>query len=560
MRIFAGEWVKNILTRLGMKEGEAIESHMVSRRIEGAQKKVEERNFEIRKNLLEYDEVMDEQRKRVYGYRQNILGGANCKLLILDMIDQQIDHYLGQILDKDYGTETFAKWAEKEMSVEFDAKDFRGMDFSSAEVFARDQAERMAEGQVLEALEENLPEEEEPSEWNWEALAKLVNTRWRLSLRDRDLKQLGRDRVGEFLIERARAAVDKVDLNEGSRFLQPDFSIQTACAWVRHKFGIELAPDEVRDLDLTAFKQLILQKALAAYEEKESAYPVIAGLYHFTTRDGSGHKRYEREGLAQWAAQRFGVELSLDDLKNKQRDEIRALLVEHSRQFSKGQEAALAEADVWYDRIFNADVSAEKALQVAHENGLLKELSTWLFEKYKYELTPEEMLRCDGERLKRHLTAAVEDLYRPEMRKMERALVLQLLDTAWKDHLLSMDHLRSSVGLRGYAQIDPKVEYKREGMRIFEQMWTAVGERITDLIFRMEQLDEGFVGSTWTETEAIHEDAQAAGASQQQAAIEGTEVDHKPQPFRNRQQRVGRNDPCPCGSGKKFKNCCMKKG
>ena len=91
MRIFAGEWVKNILTRLGMKEGEAIESRMVSRRIEGAQKKVEERNFEIRKNLLEYDEVMDEQRKRVYGYRQRILDGANCKELILEMIDEQID-------------------------------------------------------------------------------------------------------------------------------------------------------------------------------------------------------------------------------------------------------------------------------------------------------------------------------------------------------------------------------------------------------------------------------------------------------------------------------------
>ena len=94
---------------------------------------------------------------------------------------------------------------------------------------------------------------------------------------------------------------------------------------------------------------------------------------------------------------------------------------------------------------------------------------------------------------------------------MERALVLQLLDTAWKDHLLAMDHLRSSVGLRGYAQIDPKVEYKREGMRIFEQMWTSVGERTTDLIFRMEQLDEGFVGSTWKESEAIHQDAQSAG-------------------------------------------------
>ena len=185
---------------------------------------------------------MDEQRKRVYGYRQDILNGVNCKQLILEMIDQQIEHYLSQFLDKDYGTETFAGWAAKELAVDFEARDFRGLDFASAEMFAREQAERMAEGQVLEALEENLPEEEDPAEWNWEALAKLANTRWHLSLRDRDLKQLGRDRVGEFLIERVRAAVQRIDLGEGQRFLQADFGLQTACNWVRHKFGIELAP------------------------------------------------------------------------------------------------------------------------------------------------------------------------------------------------------------------------------------------------------------------------------------------------------------------------------
>ncbi|MEN6451506.1 MAG: SEC-C metal-binding domain-containing protein, partial [Thermoguttaceae bacterium] len=191
-----------------------------------------------------------------------------------------------------------------------------------------------------------------------------------------------------------------------------------------------------------------------------------------------------------------------------------------------------------------------------------RELSDWLKEKYNYELTPDEILRSTPERLDRHLGAAVEQRFRPEMRRMERAVVLQLLDTAWKDHLLTMDHLKNSVGLRGYAQVDPKVEYKREGMRIFEEMWTAVGERVTDIVFRMEQLDEGFVGSTWTVTETVHQDAQSAGeiASQQEAAIEGTEVDHKPQPIRNRQQHVGRNDPCPCGSGKKFKQCCMKRG
>ncbi len=564
MRIFAGEWVKNILTRLGMKEGEAIESHMVSRRVEGAQKKVEERNFEVRKNLLEYDEVMDEQRKRVYGYRQDILDGANCKQLILDMIDGQIEHYLDQFLHKDYGAETFAGWASKLLSVELEARDFRGLDFAAAELQARDDAERMAEGQVLDAIEENLPEGEETSEWNWEALAKMANTRWRLSLRDRDLKQLGRDQVGEFLIERARAAVAKIDLAEGRRFLEPDYGLLTACGWVHYKFGIELALDDVKTMELPALKQYVREKARAVYEDKELEYPVMAGLLHFTTRDAGGHKRYDREELVHWAAERFQVELSMDDLKNKQRDEIRAMLVEHSRRYAGEQEAAMTEALARLENVIqpDQDVPVDRALRAAHEDGRLAELSAWLKETYSYELTPDEMLRCTAQRLERHVAAAVEERYRPEMRRMERALVLQLLDTAWKDHLLSMDHLRSSVGLRGYAQIDPKVEYKREGMKIFEQMWTSVGERITDLIFRMEQLDEGFVGSTWKESEAIHEDAQGAGeiAAQQEAAIEGTEVDHKPKPIRNREQRVGRNDPCPCGSGKKFKACCMRKG
>ena len=134
MRIFAGEWVKNILERLGMKEGEAIESRMVTRRIEAAQKKVEERNFEIRKNLLEYDEVMDEQRKRVYGYRQRILEGASCRDADLDMIRGQIDRYVDMFLDRDYGVDTFAKWAGTQLSTTLDPRDFRGMDFAAAEM------------------------------------------------------------------------------------------------------------------------------------------------------------------------------------------------------------------------------------------------------------------------------------------------------------------------------------------------------------------------------------------------------------------------------------------
>jgi len=144
---------------------------------------------------------------------------------------------------------------------------------------------------------------------------------------------------------------------------------------------------------------------------------------------------------------------------------------------------------------------------------------------------------------------------------MERTLLLQIVDMAWKDHLLAMDHLRSSIGLAGYAQMDPKVEYKREGMKLFDGMWESIYERVTDLIFRMEQLDEGLVDSTWVETSATHAEAQSASeiAQQQQAAIDASKGDAAVETIRRRGPRVGRNEPCPCKSGKKYKNCCMRK-
>ena len=561
MRIFAGEWVKNVLTRLGMQEGEAIRSRMVTRRVEGAQKKVEERNFDIRKNLLEYDEVMDEQRKRVYGYRQCILDGVNCKQLILEMIDKQVDEHLDEFLDKDYGTDTFAKWAGGQFSVEFDAREFRGLDYASASQTAKDEALRLAESQVIDAIEENLPEEEDPQEWNWQALSDRVNQRWRLNIRERELKKLGRDELAEPLIEKAREAIDAVDLSEGARFLDEDFGVREACAWVRNKFDIALDPAELQSQPVDGVKQLVRDRAMQAYEQRETEYPVVSGIEYFTRQDASGQKRVDRESLVAWARDRFEVELSVDDLKNRQRDEIRAMFVEHSKQHLAKAGSALAEARQKVDKLFGDSQNEVTAAIAAGGNGALTSLSDWLQQSLRYKVPAEKLAGLNRERLERKVETAVEDRYRPEMRRLERELVLQILDTAWKDHLLAMDHLRSSVGLRGYAQVDPKVEYKREGMRTFELMWSSVAERVTDLIFRMESVDAESA-TTWNESEAIHDDAPSASdiAEQQQAAIDGTQTDKKQEPIRNREQRVGRNDPCPCGSGKKFKNCCMRKG
>ncbi|MCA9203196.1 MAG: SEC-C domain-containing protein, partial [Planctomycetales bacterium] len=554
MRIFAGEWVKNILERLGMKEGERIESKMVTRRIEAAQKKVEERNFEIRKNLLEYDEVMDEQRKRVYGYRQRILDGVNCRLLIVDSVHDQVEHHLNTFLDRDYGVESFARWAGSKLSAQLTPKDFRGMDFEQADRYAKDEAERMAETQVIEAIDENLPGEEEESEWNWEALAKMANVRWGLSLRDRDLKKIGRDEVAEHLIAEASKAIHAIDLSEGAVFLEEDFGIRSVGAWAHSKFGFALELDELRGREAGELKKLVRQRAEAEYDNKEAEYPVMAGMYRYT-QASQGSTHLDRDGLVAWARERFETELSVEDLKHKQREEVRELLVEHSRKHLDKANEKSATVRRKIDSLFRSAAGDETLAEVTGSDSELESLVDWIHDTLKLELSKREAARFDRETCERRLTGAVEDQFRPEIRRMERMLLLQIVDTAWKDHLLAMDHLRSSIGLAGYAQMDPKVEYKREGMRLFEQMWTSIAERVTDLIFRMESLNEDFVGSTWVETSARHEQAPAASdiAQQQRAAIDASQgnADAVIETIRHRGERVGRNEPCPCGSGKK---------
>jgi preprotein translocase subunit SecA len=151
---------------------------------------------------------------------------------------------------------------------------------------------------------------------------------------------------------------------------------------------------------------------------------------------------------------------------------------------------------------------------------------------------------------------AFDDRFRPEMHQMERSLVLNQLDTSWKNHLYTMDHLRSGIGLVGYAQEDPKTKYKQEGMKAFKEMQEALEDRVTDMVFRMEET-EAFQESLWAIGATIHEAAPRAAAQAQQMTNNG-QGDKKTEPIRNRGEKVGRNDPCPCGSGKKYKNCHMR--
>jgi len=335
MRIFAKEWVSNLLQRLGMEEGVPIESRLITKRIEAAQKAVEAQNFEARKHLLEYDDVMNKQREAVYGLRRRLLEGLDQKDLILE---DYVSDILTDLLDK----------------------------FASRDVHAED--------------------------WDVKGLKDAIFTR----------------------------------------------------------FGVDILAEGVKPETL-----------------------------------------------------------------NRQ------------------------------------------------------ELGDAIFEKLKQ--------RYD----------AKEGLIGPDaMRHHERMIMLSVLDSQWKDHLLSMDHLREGIGLRGYGQHDPVVEYKRESFDMFEEMMKRFQEDTVRYLYLMQILERP------VESVAVNAGAEGTAPALEPARADqdgnghrrrnvSTSVDDLEEAFQRRKRReleqarmagsgeyqpvqqvvrggdkIGRNDPCPCGSGKKYKKCC----
>jgi len=294
LRIFAGERISKIMHRLGMEEGVPIESRLITRRIQAAQKAVEGQNFEQRKHLLEYDDVMNKQRETIYGRRRELLEGGDQKEYVLEAADRVVQWLVGS----------------------------------------------------------HCPKDKNADEWNADGLRK------------------------EF--------------------------------WTR--FGIDLKKHELK-FDPKALDQLIEQlKTIVRqrYDERET---------------------------------------------------------------------------VW---------------------------------------TPERM------------------------RTHERMIMLQVVDAQWKDHLLAMDHLKEGIGLRGYAQRDPLVEYKRESFDMFEAMMDRIEDETLRYLFLMRTPDE--------EEEMIRQYQRRKRREQQEMRMVGGGAPEKPQQV-IRREKVGRNDPCPCGSGKKYKKC-----
>jgi preprotein translocase subunit SecA len=294
LRIFGGERVKALMYRLGMTEGVPIESKLISKRIENAQKAVEAQNFEARKHLLEYDDVMNKQRETIYSIRRSVLEGADQKAFVLEK----------------------------------------------------------AEETAFSLVDTYCPREQHPAQWNTTQFANEVLNQFGLDLKTAgiDIGALNHDQLGDALVEKMRAR----------------------------------------------------------YEEKE--------------------------------------------------------------------------------KLFGA----------------------------------------------------------PMLRWLERRILLDIVDGQWKDHLLTLDHLKEGIGLRGYGQKDPLVEFKKEAFILFEDMMVRIDTEAVRFLFLMQPARP--------EEEAKQIERRQRRQQQELQYQTGPAQAEAPKPVRTG-NKIGRNDPCPCGSGKKYKKC-----
>ncbi|MBC8208513.1 MAG: SEC-C domain-containing protein, partial [Desulfobulbaceae bacterium] len=138
-------------------------------------------------------------------------------------------------------------------------------------------------------------------------------------------------------------------------------------------------------------------------------------------------------------------------------------------------------------------------------------------------------------------------------RHLERIILLQMVDNHWKDHLLSMDHLKEGIGLRGYGQKNPLIEYKREGFQLFMNTMETVKQQTVSALMRVEIVQEG-------DAERLEEERRKKREEElrlSRLSAPGV-VAEAPQPEKREGSKIGRNADCPCGSGKKYKKCCGK--
>jgi preprotein translocase subunit SecA len=265
--------------------------------------------------------------------------------------------------------------------------------------------------------------------------------------------------------------------------------------------------------------------------------------------------------------------LEYDDVMNKQREIIYGM----RRQILDGESQAENVAE-WIEDLVSDTLDAYAAQGAHPEDWDLAGLTEALHRQFDVKLPPaqyeevvsrEGLAELVGEAVKERSTQREHELGEELMRALERHEMLLVIDTQWKDHLLSIDHLKEGIGLRGYGQRDPLTEYKKEAFELFQDMVGRTKAIVVERLFKVQVVRDAPMAlptiTTWADAQesrgTLPSEPRATGWSlTAPGSAPAPAPKPAPAPRTPTGEKIGRNDPCYCGSGKKYKKCHLLQG
>ena len=494
MKMFMPEWAVNILRKAGVEYGEAIDSGLVTKRIAGAQKKVEERNFLARKNLLEYDEVMDVQRLEFYGLRQQVLEGRDIDRVIWEMIGVATEDAVQRFVGDDYRARILAEWARNTFNIQVEGEELGGMrQYEDVDDLLKAKAKNQVADTLRSELAEFVGEEhDDPESWDVRSIKSWAMSRFSVSLTERQIRESSVRDLEDELLDAANDRMDRTDTSPIKPFLEANFPLRELCRWANDKFDLGLTPDELyadkeRGINLPAAQivEKMEQQARTAYRRREIEYPVDHTLNLVSGGQPVIADANAAAYLAEWAKLKYGLDLTPEQIVEMPLNDLREKLLNEQQRFIGGDQLAGA-------------VDAILA-QGGDDNAAIAQAFT---ARFRLPMSPDEL---DPQRVKQSkkgtreldrdgdgdvdkrdvLLRKARYVLRKELTDLEQFVLINIFDQAWKDHLYAMDMLKGGIGLQAFAEQDPRIQYKREGYRYFQQMMEGVRDRVTDLIFRV---------------------------------------------------------------------------
>jgi preprotein translocase subunit SecA len=539
LRIFGLDRMTGLMERLGLEEDVPIESPMVTRSIEGAQKKVEGRNFDQRKNVLEYDDVMNQQRKTIYALRRQILEGRYHREPTEDEVKRGIEpepvtssgdwtiESLTPELKTVLGGHSAIHKVVPDGKTEADAATIDPQTQVKNGLIVPSQPLGLATGDPVVYHAGGEP-----------PLENLVDGTTYYVVNVPDAAAGPEAGKGAFALARSKDDAGKgmaiaISANQGM--------IEVIKTWVAKR-------DDARDKG-------------DVFEDVRPGWRVLRGevwrqfgvLLDF-------EKKYSlpRPELLDWATR-----------------EIAASLIQQRERMYDLADARMAAV---VDRVLSTEIAEDEWDWDGLEDALEEQFAS------EFDITPgtpDEVAAQVWPVIEQKLSEREKELSRAYLMYAMRDLSLDEIDHQWIEHLKTMDALREGIGLQGYGQKDPKKEYKRIGFDMFREMMDRIqGNSLTKLVRvappqstqvpqiqqKERRMEEHGVANK-SEDEAAAEAAAAAdqkaapgarraGKPRAAAAARPAEGDGaKAEPQRRDRPKVGRNDPCPCGSGKKYKKC-----